>query len=266
MQKLKIALVQLTSNQNKEENLLKVKKFIDLASKNYAKLIVFPEFTDFFATQDISKNDLYEVSEDENSKFLSEVKSMAASSNIEVLIGVYSRGSLKPAVHSTAYLITPEGKILAKYSKSHLFEAFGSSERENLVPSDDMPLIFDYMGFRFGIIVCYEIRFPELARRVTLLGADALLIPSGWYKGYNKEDQWETLVKARAMENTIYVLTSNQIGNSFTGITMAADPAGMIISRATEEEGLIFVELSKERLLRVRDYLPLLKQRRPELY
>ena len=257
---LKIALVQFTSTPDPEYNLKMLKQLIHQA---HADMIVFPEYTNFFAGQDISRNELYEMSE--STAFINEVRSAAAEHSIGVVIGVYERAD-KPTVHSTAYFIKPDGEIGIKYSKTHLFDAFGSSELERLVPSNDKPTVFEFMGFRFGIMICYEIRFPEIARRMALMGADALVVPSAWYRGFNKEDQWETLVKARAMENTVYVLTSNQIGNSFTGITMAADPVGIVVARATEEEGLIYAELSRERIAKVRSALPLLRQRRPELY
>ncbi|MGC8557870.1 MAG: nitrilase-related carbon-nitrogen hydrolase, partial [Nitrososphaeria archaeon] len=242
--------------------LKRVKKLIHEAH-GHAGMIVFPEYTNFFAAQDISRNDLYEMSD--STGFINEVKSAAVKHQIGVVIGVYERAD-RPAVHSTVYFIKPDGEIGIKYSKSHLFNAFGSSELERLVPSSDMPAVFEFLGFKFGIMICYEIRFPEIARRMALMGADALIVPSAWYRGFNKEDQWETMVKARAMENTVYVLTSNQIGNSFTGITMVADPAGIVVSRATEEEGLLYAELSRERIDKVRSAMPLLRQRRPELY
>lgn len=257
---LSVALVQFTSTPDPEENLKRVKELIH---KAHADMIVFPEYTNFFAGQDVSRDDLYEMSD--STGFINEVRSAAVEHQIGVVMGVYERAD-RPAVHSTAYFIKPDGKTGMKYSKSHLFNAFGSSELERLVPSSDRPAVFEFMGFRFGMMICYEIRFPEIARRMALMGADALIVPSAWYVGFNKEDQWETMVKARAMENTVYVLTSNQIGNSFTGITMAADPAGTVVSRATEEEGLVYAELSRKRIDKVRSTMPLLRQRRPELY
>jgi predicted amidohydrolase len=257
---LKIALVQFSSTPDPEDNLKRVKQLIHEAH-GHAAMIVFPEYTNFFARQD--RKDLYEMSD--STSFINEVRSAAVEHQSGVVIGVYERAD-RPAVHSTAYFIRPDGETGIKYSKSHLFDAFGSSELERLVPSSDRPTVFEYMGFRFGMMICYEIRFPEIARKMALMGADALIVPSAWYMGFNKEDQWETLVKARAMENTVYVLTSNQIGNAFTGITMAVDPAGIVVARATEEEGLVYAELSRERIVKVRSALPLLRQRRPELY
>ncbi|MCL4344687.1 MAG: carbon-nitrogen hydrolase family protein [Nitrososphaerota archaeon] len=266
MQKLRVALAQFSSTPSTKTNLGKALNYIKIAAQKSAQLVVFPEYTNIYAEDKLDSDSLYKIAEYDDSPFLREIKAAAADMHVAAVIGVYEKGKRRPEVYSTAYFIQPDGKILAKYSKSHLFEAFGSSETNRLIPSGDRPAIFEFMGFKFGIIICYEIRFPELARLTALLGIDALIVPSAWYKGYNKEDQWETLVKARAMENTIYILTSNQIGNSFTGITMAADPAGIIVARATEEEGLVFAELSKERIKKVRDSLPLLKQRRPELY
>ncbi len=266
MEKLRVALAQFTSVSDPEANLKKAIRFMEMAHDNSAKMIVFPEYSNFYAESKLGADDLYEIAESSNSEFLKGVSEAANKLQIAVVIGVYERGERRPEVHSAAYIIKNDGKIAAKYRKSHLFVAFGSSEAERLIASDDRPMIFDYMGFKFGTIMCYEIRFPELARQTALLGADALIVPSAWYAGYNKMDQWEVLVKARAMENTMYVLTSNQISSIYTGTTMASDPAGIVIARATEEEGLIYADLSKDRILRVREALPLLKQRRKELY
>jgi len=266
MEKLRVALAQLKSVPDPEDNLKKEVEFMEMAHSNSAGMIVFPEYSNFYAESRVSADELYEIAERENAKFLSKLAEAARRLQMAVVVGIYERGERRPEVYSAAYYIKSNGEIGARYRKSHLYVAFGSSEAKRLAASDDRPLIFDYMGFKFGLIMCYEIRFPELARQVALLGADALIIPSAWYAGYNKMEQWEVLVKARAMENTIYVLTSNQIGNIYTGTTMACDPAGIVIARATEEEGLVYADLSKERIIKVRETLPLLKQRRKELY
>ncbi|MGC9192175.1 MAG: carbon-nitrogen hydrolase family protein [Conexivisphaera sp.] len=264
MDSLRIALAQFESSPSKDDNIRKISAMIGELSD--VSLVVFPEFSNLFAPPGLSRERLYEESEHDGSRFIVELEKLAKERNVAIMVGVYERSDRPPRVHSTVYFIGSDGDLKAKYRKSHLFEALGYRESEQLEPGNKPPMIVDLEGFRLGIIVCYEMRFPELARYVALSGADALLVPSAWYKGYNKEEQWMTLVRARALENTMYVLTSNQIGNSFAGVTVAADPMGVIVARATEEEGLLEVRLSKERIGRVRAALPVLAQRRPELY
>jgi predicted amidohydrolase len=158
------------------------------------------------------------------------------------------------------------GEIINVYRKTHLYDAFGYKESASVQPSDNPFKIFDFHGLKFGVMVCYEVRFPEIARTMALKGADAILIPSAWVKGYNKEDHWLTLIKARALENTVYIATSNQIGNIYTGITSCVDPLGVIIHRMNETEGFIVGEISKQRIIEARMVLPTLIQRNNKLY
>ncbi|BBE41441.1 Aliphatic amidase AmiE [Conexivisphaera calida] len=259
-----VALAQFQSTPSKEENLEKISKIISRLSG--ISLVVFPEFTDLLAPSDISRERLYELAEYDDSQFIRGVRRVAMEHGIWVAVGVYERSDEFPRVHSSVYIIGADGELRAKYRKSHLFDALGHKESDWLKPGDEPPLMVDVEGFRLGVIVCYEMRFPELARYVALSGADALIVPSAWYRGYNKEEQWLTLTKARALENTMYVLTSNQIGNTFAGISVAVDPAGVMVARATEEEGAVEARVDQGRISRVRAALPLLEQRRPELY
>lgn len=261
---MRVALAQMATSPYKEENLKKIASI--MGGLSGASLVVFPEFSNLLAPPGMPMERLYDESEYDGSPFLEEVGRLAKNRGVHVALGVYERSDDPPRVHSSVYVIGPDGHTRAKYRKSHLFEALGYRESEQLKPGDGPPAMVDVDGFRLGIIVCYEMRFPELARYAALSGADALVVPSAWYKGYNKEEQWMTLVRARALENTMYVLTSNQIGNSFAGVTVAADPMGIIVARATEEEGVVEVALSRDRIRRVREALPVLAQRRPELY
>ncbi|MEM4089845.1 MAG: nitrilase-related carbon-nitrogen hydrolase [Thermoplasmatales archaeon] len=263
---MRVGLMQMIVSENKDDNLNKMIFDIKEAAKAGANLIVFPEFSNYLARLDVSKRKLYEFSDWEESEFIKKIETASLQNNVNVVFGIYERGDNSNEVYSSAFVINEKGKMYKKYRKSHLFEALGFSERTLLMPSSDRPITFSISGFNFGIIICNEIRFPELTRNLALKGVDAIIAISAWYKGYNKEEQWLTLSKTRALENTVYVLTSNQIGNAFTGITVAVDPLGIIFSRATEEEGMLLVDISRERIDRARKAFPLLKQRRPELY
>lgn len=264
MEEMEVALAQFQSTPSKEENVEKISSMTKGLSG--ASLAVFPEFTDFLAPPDIPREKLYELAEEEDSQFIRGVRRVAVERGMWIIVGVHERSDEFPRVHSSVYVIGSDGDLKARYRKSHLFDALGHRESDWLKPGNEPPLTVDIEGFRLGVIVCYEMRFPELARYAALSGADALLVPSAWYKGYNKEEQWMTLTRARALENTMYVLTSNQIGNAFTGVSVAVDPAGIIVARATEEEGIVEARLDRGRISRVRAALPVLEQRRPELY
>jgi predicted amidohydrolase len=119
---------------------------------------------------------------------------------------------------------------------------------------------------KFGIIQCYEVRFPEIARELTLQGADILLMPAAWLYGLLKEDHFETLIRARAIENTLFICASALKGSIFSGRSMVVDPMGVVVASAGDEEGLIIAEIDFDRIKRVRDKVPTLVNRRPELY
>lgn len=168
--------------------------------------------------------------------------------------------------YNTTITTNAEGEIINVYRKTHLYDAFNFKESDYLLPSDNKLQIFEYNGFMIGTMVCYEVRFPEMVRTLALKGAEVIVVPSAWVRGYNKKEHWLTLVKTRALGNTVYLVSSNQIGNIYTWISCFVDPFGLIVQRATDQEGLILDEASKDRLNRVRELLPVLAQRNRAIY
>jgi predicted amidohydrolase len=115
-------------------------------------------------------------------------------------------------------------------------------------------------------MVCYELRFPEIARQFALQGADILFVPAGWVAGSMKEDHWQTLIRARAIENTMFVCGANLVGDIFSGRSIIVDPMGVILASAGEEETLIVSDIDLDRIRRVREKLPSVRHRKPEFY
>ncbi|WZB63956.1 deaminated glutathione amidase [Achromobacter xylosoxidans] len=160
------------------------------------------------------------------------------------------------------------GRIVAQYRKLHLYDAFSMQESVNVVPGDEVPPLLEVDGLRFGMMTCYDLRFPELARRLAVDGADALLVPAAWVKGPLKEHHWEVLATARALDNTCYVVAVGECGPRNIGASMVVDPLGVAIARAAEQDALLYAELDPRRLAQARQALPVLANRRfarPEL-
>lgn len=160
------------------------------------------------------------------------------------------------------------GRIVAQYRKLHLYDAFSMQESVNVVPGDEVPPLLEVDGLRFGMMTCYDLRFPELARRLAVDGADALLVPAAWVKGPLKEHHWEVLSTARALDNTCYVVAVGECGPRNIGASMVVDPLGVAIARAAEQDALLYAELDPRRLAQARQALPVLANRRfarPEL-
>ncbi|EWM44596.1 carbon-nitrogen hydrolase family protein [Bordetella holmesii 70147] len=161
-----------------------------------------------------------------------------------------------------------DGRVIAQYRKLHLYDAFNMQESINVLPGADIPALVDVAGLKIGMITCYDLRFPELPRRLVLDGADVLVAPSAWVKGPLKEMHWEVLSQARALENTCYVVAVGECGPRNIGASMTVDPLGVIIARAAETDALVFADIDPTRLAQARQALPVLQNRRfgrPEL-
>jgi predicted amidohydrolase len=117
-----------------------------------------------------------------------------------------------------------------------------------------------------GLMICYDLRFPELSRILTVKGADVLVAPSAWVAGEMKEEHWQTMVKARAIENGSYVIAPAQVGNIYCGRSMAVDPFGVVLVDMGQREGVEVVDIDSSRVQNVRKSLPLLKNRRTDVY
>jgi predicted amidohydrolase len=119
---------------------------------------------------------------------------------------------------------------------------------------------------RFGAMKCYDLRFPELARRLVAEGAEALLLPAAWLHGVLKENHLSTLACARAIENTSYFCVADMVGGSYSGNSMIVDPMGVIVAAGGETEALLYADLAADRVASVRAKLPSVANRRPDVY
>lgn len=161
-----------------------------------------------------------------------------------------------------------DGRILSRYRKLHLYDAFNMKESANVTAGDEIPPLVEVDGFKVGLMTCYDVRFPELARRLALDGADVLVLPSAWVRGALKERHWEVLVTARALENTCYVVATGECGERNIGCSMVVDPLGVVTARAGEAPVLLLADIDRQRLDHARKVLPALANRRfgpPEL-
>ena len=160
------------------------------------------------------------------------------------------------------------GEIIAAYRKLHLYDAFAVQESRNVTPGDTVPPLIEVAGLKIGLMTCYDIRFPELARRLADDGAEVFAMPAAWLRGPLKEHHWETLVTARALENTAYIIAAGECGPRNIGMSLAVDPLGVAVARAAEAPALIFAEVDPRRIAHAREVLPALANRRfarPEL-
>jgi predicted amidohydrolase len=166
---------------------------------------------------------------------------------------------------NTLTVFSPEGTLLADYSKIHLFRLM--DEHIHLT-AGDKPVLVDLPFGRAGLAICYDLRFPELFRGYALAGAEMVFLPAEWPKP--RLSHWQTLVRARAIENQIFMLAVNRVGhdpaNEYFGHSMAVDPWGEVLAEAGEGEELITVEVDPARVEEARRKIPILQDRHPEVY
>lgn len=154
------------------------------------------------------------------------------------------------------------GRVVAHYAKLHLYDAFSIQESRNVDAGDAIAPLLDVGGLKVGLMTCYDLRFPELALALALQGAEILVLPAAWVRGSLKEHHWTTLLAARALDATCYVIAAGECGNKNIGQSQVIDPFGVTIAAAAETPALIMTEVSAERVRQVRAQLPVLRNRR----
>ncbi len=154
------------------------------------------------------------------------------------------------------------GGAEASYRKIHLYDSFGYRESDRLTAGPLDPVVVDVAGLRLGLMTCYDLRFPELARLLVDAGADALVVPAAWVAGPRKVEHWRTLLRARAIENTVYVVAAAQPGPRYSGHSMVVDPLGDVLAEAGDGPEVVVAELDDETLATARATNPSLANRR----
>lgn len=274
MNNIKIALCQMNVIDNKEENLKKAISMIKTASKKDADLIILPEM--FNCPYENEK--FIEYSEKaENSYTLNLISEIASEEKKYIIAGSIPEKeatSTSERIYNTSFMFNPNGEIIAKHRKMHLFDIdvkgkIYFKESDTLTAGNQITIAETSFG-KIGIGICYDIRFPELARLMTLEGADILCYP-GAFNLTTGPAHWEMLFKARACDNQVFTigvapaLDKNANYNSY-GHSLIVNPWGEILSSASFEEELIISEIDLDEIKKVREELPLLKNRRKDIY
>ncbi|AMA09643.1 carbon-nitrogen hydrolase family protein [Picosynechococcus sp. PCC 73109] len=261
------AAIQMTSKPDLDHNLGEAEDLIQLAVNQGAKLVTLPENFSFLG-EEAAKLAQADVIAQKSEKFL---KTMAQRFQITLLGGGFPVPGGDNKVFNTALLISPDGQELARYHKVHLFDVNlpdGNTYKESstVQAGDALPQIFasPELG-KIGLSVCYDVRFPELYRSLSKQGADILCIPAA-FTAYTGKDHWQTLIQARAIENTCYVIAPAQTGNHYGmryshGHAMIVDPWGTVLNDAGVHPGVAIAEINPNRLAQVRRQMPSLEHR-----
>ncbi len=256
---VRICSAQITSIwEDPEKTIKKAELFIRHAAVSGATLICFPE--QFATGWDPESNKNPEAL---NGNIISSLRDCAKENAIGILGSLLERHESFPK--NTAVAIDRDGRIIASYAKIHLFSH--RNEQIWFTPGTELG-IFTLDSLKFGIAICYDLRFPDLFRLYAKKGVHAVLVPAAWPK--NRIDHWELFIKARALENQMYIVGINTTGttpvDSYSGASMTADPDGIIISRANDAEQLLFCDLGEFVVDTARKSFPAQKDRKDELY
>lgn len=258
---MKFAIGQMVSGVDKAANLAEIARLTDEAAAAGARLVVFPEFAMF----DAPKLDEEFIKEGESldGPFVSGLAALARRTGVAIVAGMLETIEGESRGYNTLVLVTPEEGLSRVYHKLHLYDAFGFLESDHIRPGDIAgPVTFTIDDVTVGMLTCYDLRFPEVAREHADAGVDLLLYPAAWMPGARKEDHWNTLARARAIENTLYVAAVSQGPAVGTGGSIIVDPMGITLGEIGEQSGIAVADATPQRVAQVRAVNPSLANRR----
>ena len=261
------AAAQMTSTADRRHNLDAALRLVGEAADRGARLVGLPENFSFMGRDE----DRIGGAEAIDGPTISALREVARARRIFVLAGsIAEKVDAAGKTANTSVLLSDQGEVLAAYRKIHLFDVnipdgARYAESETVLPGDRAVVADTALG-RIGLTVCYDLRFPELYRRLAAEGAEMLTIPAA-FTLYTGKDHWEVLIRARAIENLCYALAPAQVGrhsaNRVTfGNAMVVDPWGVVLARCPDGEGLAIGPVSRDRLEQCRRELPALAHRR----
>ncbi|MBC7089740.1 MAG: carbon-nitrogen hydrolase family protein [Methanobacteriales archaeon] len=266
---MNLGLCQMKVVDKKEENLKRAEKMIRELAREGSETIVLPEM--FNCPYDNSK--FREYAEMQNGPTITKLREVAMESQVHIIAGSIPEKT-KKGIYNTSFVINPEGEIIGKHRKIHLFDInipdkIVFKESDTLL-AGETPTIVRIDHTKIGIGICYDIRFPELSRIMTLQGARILTFP-GAFNMVTGPAHWKTLIRARAIDNQVFVVAVSPARDKKAeyvayGHSMVVDPWGSIIYEAGAYETIKNVEIDLSRVEKVRRRLPVLENRRPEIY
>jgi deaminated glutathione amidase len=265
---MRVALCQVPVSSDPSVNLGRARAAVADAAAAGANLAVFPE-----GLQARFGTDLRAAAEATDGAFGPGLSEVASEHGVAVVAGVF-----EPApdgrVYNTAVAFDAGGRLAAAYRKIHLFDALGQRESDQVAAGHE-PVVVDLGGLRVGVQICYDIRFPEHARALAARGADLIVVPAGWAAGLFKEEHWVTLVRARAIENTVWVAAVDQVPDPAEPVTRAptgvgrsllVDPMGTVRLDLGSRPGIAVGEVDTKLTAEIRAALPVLEHRRDDLF
>lgn len=264
---VRVALVQMNSQSDKNRNLVRAEELIDQAAERGGQVVALPEYFSYLGPKEQHEEQAEHIPGPTTQRLARKAKEH----QIYLLGGsLLERSAIDGRYYNTSVLFGPDGDALARYRKIHLFDidvtgAVSANESATILPGDE--IVTGSIGdYRVGLTICYDLRFPELYRRLALEGAEIIFTPAA-FTMFTGKDHWHPLLRARAIENQCYVLAPAQIGShepnaQCYGHSLVVDPWGTVIAESPNQEGVIVADLNLQALRDIRTQLPSLANRR----
>jgi predicted amidohydrolase len=269
---LRVACVQLNASESKGDNIERAGVLVARAASTGADLIVLPEKWNGIGPPDFLRANAESLDDGET---VEAMRSWARDHKVTIVGGsIPERREGRDKLSNTSIVFDPDGEIAALYRKIHMFDVevggqvYRESESEE--PGEEASRVTDVEGWKLGLTICYDLRFPELYRILAVEGAEIITVPAA-FTLFTGKDHWELLLRARAVENQCYVVAPNQWGThrdgkASYGRSTIVDPWGVVLAQAPDEDGIIVAELDRTRVDEVRRALPSLANRQPAAY
>ncbi|MCC2334398.1 carbon-nitrogen hydrolase family protein [Cellulomonas wangsupingiae] len=262
---VRVTVGQLEVGTDREANRLAARDALRTAGRARADLVVLPEYASAYDRRGVG----LDLAEPLDGPFVTTLREDAARHGVAVVAGTTLPGGEPDAdgrarAVNAVVAVDASGGLVGVYRKVHLYDAFGHRESQHLAPGpvDAPPLVLDVAGLRFGVLTCYDLRFPESARRLVDAGADVLVVPAAWAAGELKAMHWRALAVARAIENTAAVVAVGQAGAGVVGRSLVVGPDGVVGLEADDAPQVRTVDLDADELRSVREQNPSLRNRR----
>ena len=263
---MRVAVCQVNSRHDRAANLAAAHQLLEQAAAAGADVAVLPEYVDYLGPSETEPHP-----QPRDGEFATSFAQAARRLNMSVVAGSFHEtGPDGGRTYNTSLVFGRDGKLAAAYRKIHLFDVdipdrVSYQESRTVAPGQDL-VTLDLDGVTFGMSICYDLRFPELYRRLAVAGAQVLLVPAA-FTAHTGRDHWEVLLRARAIENQCYVVAAGQIGDHEPGRlcygrSMVVDPWGIVVSQVPDGVGIALADIDLERIRTVREAVPSLANRR----
>ena len=260
---VKVAVAQFGPGPNPADNITMIQALVHAAVENGARLVVLPEFSAAFGG---ALGDwVTTFAESLEGPFVEAMAELADEVNVAIVVGMLEKSTTKDSrPFNTLVAVVPGAGVVAKYRKVHLYDAFGDKESEWIQPGNaaDLPETFEVEDITVGMQTCYDLRFPEVTRRIVDAGAHLVAMPSEWIAGPKKAHHWVALTSARAIENIVFVAGADQIPPVAVGMSRIVSPLGETLADMGQNLGVSIATVNVQAVIDARETNPALELRR----